>query len=311
MKHVLTCALALTLTVLPSLAQAQDSKPATKKKTARKLLLWKVSGKGLKTPSYLFGTIHLPDKRVLALPKAVDKAIDASDALFCELALEKDLQVKMTPHLMLGGGKTLVDVLGQDLVDRAAKLLAAKGLPIQPFLQLKPWVLMSQLTMLLEYFQESMTQQPALDSVLYNRAKAAGKEVGGLEKVEDQLAVFDSLSAKAQKKMVAEGLDGFEKAAKEGTRTTEPLVRAYLSGDLGEMMKQSKEEIGDDKEMIAFMKLLLDDRNVTMTAAIAKHLKGAPSKTFFFAVGSAHYPGKLGIVALLKAKGFTVERVAR
>ena len=39
----------------------------------RKGLLWKIDKDGVE-PSYLFGTIHLSDPRVLTLPKAADEA---------------------------------------------------------------------------------------------------------------------------------------------------------------------------------------------------------------------------------------------
>jgi len=309
----LTCALALTL-LLPGLSLAQDApkaKPKGQEVTSgqRKLILWKVSGKGTKKTSYLFGTMHVPDKRVLDLPGPVKQAIKDADALYCELALEPSLQMKAMQHMMLPADKTLAGIIGQDQVDRATKMLAARGLPIQPFLRMKPWAFTSQLTQL-EFLTELQSGIQPLDSMLYNQAKQAGKEVGGLEKLEDQMAVFDSLSEKAQKEMAKASLDQLEKAAKSGEKSTERLIKTYLKGDLDEMQKIAKEEEGDDAEAKAFMKKLLDDRNVTMTAEIKKHLTKSPDKTYFFAVGSLHYPGKKGILALLKAEGYTVERVS-
>lgn len=310
MKKLLTSALALTL-LLPGLSLAQDAKPKgkdTQAKTARKLILWKVTGKGTKKASYLFGTMHVPDKRVLDLPGPVKQAIADSDALYCELALEPSLQMKAMQHMMLPADKTLAGIIGQDQVDRATKLLAARGLPIQPFLRMKPWAFTSQLTQL-EFLTELQSGIQPLDAMLYNQAKQAGKEVG-LEKLEDQMSVFDSLSEKAQREMAKASLDALEKAAKSGEKSTEKLIQTYLKGDLEAMQKVGEEETGDDEESKAFMKKLLDDRNVTMTAEIKKHLTKSPDKTYFFAVGSLHYPGKKGIVALLKAEGFTVERVS-
>jgi len=44
-------------------------------------------------PSYLFGTIHLPDERVTTMPAAVDAVVDAVDALFTEIPEELDSAV--------------------------------------------------------------------------------------------------------------------------------------------------------------------------------------------------------------------------
>jgi uncharacterized protein len=311
MKKLLTSALALTL-LLPTFVLGQDAKPEGKDsqaKTARKLLLWKVTGKGTKKASYLFGTMHVPDKRVLDLPAEVDQAIKDADALYCELALEPSLQMQAMKHMMLPAGKTLPDIIGQDQVDRAAKLLATRGMPVNALLRLKPMIFISNVTQVVDYLPELQRGVQPLDAQLYNRAKQAGKEVGGLEQVEDQIAVFDSLSEAAQKKMVMSTLDGLEKAAKEGVRSTEPLVKTYLKGDLEAMLKVGEDQAMDE-EGKAFMKKLNDDRNVTMTAEIKKHLTKNPGKAYFFAIGSLHYAGKKGIVALLKAEGYTVERVS-
>ena len=65
----------------------------------------------------------------------------------------------------------------------------------------------------------------------------------------------------------------------------------------------------DDEESKTFVKKLLDDRNVNMTKKILELSKASPDKSFFFAIGSAHYPGKIGIVKLLTDKGATVTRL--
>ena len=79
MKRV-TLLLAVALCAFSGLAQAQSEEKVAHKKP----FLWKVELPGAKTPSYLFGTIHLPDKRVITLPKVVDKAVERCDALYCD-----------------------------------------------------------------------------------------------------------------------------------------------------------------------------------------------------------------------------------
>src|SRR5438045_4848932 len=39
--------------------KSQTAKPSVKKQANNNTLLWQVSGKGITTPSYLFGTFHL------------------------------------------------------------------------------------------------------------------------------------------------------------------------------------------------------------------------------------------------------------
>lgn len=300
----LTLALTSFLALAPAPARADDSK-----EPERKLVLWKVTHPDLEATSYLFGTIHVPDKRVLALPKPVEEAFAASDALYCELALEPSLQMAATPLLMLPEGETLEGHIGKELLERAGKILAKRGLPLQPFQALKPWAFISQLQQL-DFLMELQMGKLPLDSMLYQRAKKEGKTVGGLERLEDQLGVFDSISAEGQKKMVASGLDEIELAAKEKRKVAEPIIAAYLKGDIETILAKSEKEAEADEESKKFLKMLLYDRNVNMTKEIEALLTKSPKAAHFFAVGAAHYPGEKGIVALLEAKGYTVERVA-
>ena len=85
-------------------------------------LLWEISGKGLKNPSYLYGTIHMicekdfvmKDKAAKALAKTTTLAleINASDpneiALMQQLAMGKD---KLSTTLTAGQQKDLSEIL--------------------------------------------------------------------------------------------------------------------------------------------------------------------------------------------------------
>ena len=299
----LAFALTTTLALAPAPARADDSQ-----ESERKLVFWKVTHPKLQATSYLFGTIHVPDKRVLALPAPVEEALEGCDALYCELALEPSLQLAATKHMMLGKGETLEGLLGKDLMERAAKILSARGLPLQPFQALKPWAFISQLQQL-DFLMELQMGKLPLDAMLYERAKKAGKTVGGLEKVEDQLSVFNSISAEGQKKMVESGLDELEQAAKEKRKVAEPIIEAYLKGDIESILAKSEADAEKDEESQVFLKRLLYDRNVNMAKEMEALVTKSPGKSHFFAVGAAHYPGAKGIVALLEAKGFKVERV--
>src|SRR5262245_54932687 len=69
-----------------------------------KPFLWRIEGT---PPSYLYGTIHVPDRRVVELPEVVLKAIDASNALYTEVPLDAATQTAMTAKLMLPEGQDL------------------------------------------------------------------------------------------------------------------------------------------------------------------------------------------------------------
>ena len=78
--------------------------------------LWKIEGGG--RPTYLFGTIHVPDTRVVELPSAVKAAFGASQAVFTEIRMDSATQMGVQAKVMLPDDQHLKDVVGQPLFDR-------------------------------------------------------------------------------------------------------------------------------------------------------------------------------------------------
>ncbi len=54
----------------------------------KKTLLWEVSGSGISSPSYLFGTIHLMCADELKMPDIVKGKFDSSKQLFLEIDMD-------------------------------------------------------------------------------------------------------------------------------------------------------------------------------------------------------------------------------
>ena len=277
--------------------------------------LWKVEGS---KPLYLFGTIHVPDDRVLALAPSVTKAFGEATAVYTEIPMDSATQLGIMGKVMLPDGTQLSDVIGQPLFDRmtaaAQKTLGAEhagmGAMLGPLFQrMKPWAAMSQLS-LLEFLPEMMAGKQPLDSMLYARAQSEGKTVGALETPEEQIAVFESFSTREQIRMLELTLDEIE-GTKPGDRTqTQALIDAYLSGDMAVVSQVMDEAMAGDRALMArFQDIAITRRNNHMTERILALRKEQPSTVFFVAVGTAHYAGPTGIVAQLQKAGLKVARV--
>ena len=277
--------------------------------------LWKVDGR---VPLYLFGTIHVPDDRVLALPASVTRAFGEATAVYTEIPMDAATQMGIMGKVMLPEGTDLSDVIGQPLYDRmtaaAEKTLGAEhagmGAMLGPLFQrMKPWAAMSQLS-LLEFLPEMMAGKQPLDSMLYSRAQADGKKVGALETPDEQIAVFESFSTREQIRMLELTLDEIERT-KPGDRTqTQALIDAYLSGDMAVVSQVMDEAMAGDRALMArFQDIAITRRNNHMTERILALRKEQPSTVFFVAVGTAHYAGPTGIVAQLQKAGLKVARV--
>ena len=272
-----------------------------------KPFLWRIEG-GAK-PSYVFGTIHLPGTDVTTLSPATQKAVDSADALYTEIPMDMATQMKAATSLM--GGESLAKVLPKDLYERAEAELKRinPALNLQPFDQMKIWALAVTIGLI-----EEQLKNPGalpLDAMLYTTAQRAGKEVGGIETMEEQMELFEQFNKDEQIAMLRATLDDIERARKEGRNPLDEMRKAYLSGDLATLDKIVNEWMtGLDPKLLArFMEELLTKRNQVMAKRIGEKLKSAPEKGQFFAVGAGHLMGEDGVLKLLEKQGLKVTRV--
>lgn len=311
--RVLAGALAVALAG-SGLGLATQARPAVQ--ATQRPFLWRVDGP---VPSYLYGTIHVPDRRVLELPAVVRRVFDVSDAVYTELPLDTATQLSIAPRLLLPDGQDLRTVAGEELFGRLIRLITNAFGPNVPagtgqllastMARLKPIMAMTQL-MLLDYLPETLAGQQALDTVLYDMAIGAGKQVGGLETVDEQVAVLDALTIAEQVDALRSTIDRIEKPKPGEANSVRQLVDLYLAGDLEVLATEINRQ---DPEFEALQKKfktsLLDDRNEKMADRIAARIAEKPARTYLFAVGAAHYPGESGVLSLLGRKGLKVTRL--
>ncbi len=339
--------LVLLVVVLLAADFGGDSDAETKS-GVRRPLLWMVEG----SPRvFLYGTIHVPDSRVTDHLPVVQQALDQSTAVYTELPLDQEGMMAMQMAVMrrapLPSGQTLKKLFGDELHAKVAKHLPSMA-PIAFLENMKPWLIQILLlqTLMQEHTKKSMETQKqevaaeggdasevkppeALDPLLFNTAKAQGKQVGGLETIDAQLDAFDNLSIEKQIEMVKDTVTQIEKmkAAKEGDGESagegkdegssefelDPMgamVEMWLAGDDQAFLRLFEEEVrkqGAGEE--SFVEALLDKRNVGMVKKICELMKAGPDKTYFMAVGAGHIPGDMGIVKLMRDRGFKVRRL--
>ena len=75
-----------------------------------KSLLWEISGNGLTQPSYLYGTMHVGDKRAHDFSDATMKAFKQSKAYAGELNMEEVDQLALLNMMKMPEGESLKDV---------------------------------------------------------------------------------------------------------------------------------------------------------------------------------------------------------
>ena len=312
--ELFSCGLLILCLVLGIAARAQT--PAGAVRATEKPFLWRIDGP---VPSYLYGTVHVPDPRVLALPEVVQRALDTADVFAGEIPLDDSTQASLLGRVMLPPGQDLRKLVGEEVFARIVKVIGKSlGSAAPPGMAdilaatmatMKPWAVMSQLE-LLEFLPDISAGRQPLDAMLNSMAGKGGKELAALETVEDQIGVFEGFTIEEQVKMLVETLDEFEKPHAGGLSATQELISLYLAGDLNRLAEEATKDSPSDpalnKKMVA---RVIDERNAKMTAKIAELCAKRPARSYFFAVGALHYAGESGILTQLAKKGFKVTRL--
>lgn len=303
---------AFTLVALTTTALSQAEEPV---KHPAKPFLWKVEGKQLKKPAYLFGTIHLGDPAVSTLHPTAQAAFDKADNVYTEVNLSPESQMALTPLLIRDDSKTLDESIGKELSDKfnAELKLINPHLDSVPFQTLKTWVSIT----VLEQLPGQLKGLKSLDLQLWKNAKATGKKTAGLEDPKEQLKAFNTLNEEEQIIFFSESLKYKKKNRAEGKNEMELMKNAYITGEIDEVNNVINAAIiemrkGEHKELAQkIWQQLLVDRDVTISNSIIEAIKKDPKKTHFFAVGTAHYCTDTSILYHLKKAGYTITRIEK
>jgi uncharacterized protein len=272
---------------------AQDNHPFVKQKNNQSLL-WEISGNGLKKPSFLFGTFHLLCKEDIHFSEALLRAIKLSDVIYMEMDMDD-------PTTMLSGmlymnmkdDKKLSDLYSAEDYKRLEKYFAdSLGMPLALLQRAKPYFLVALL-----YPRMMKCSSPAgVEEELVKIAKDDKKEIRGLETMQFQASVFDSIPYEWQAKELLKNIDSFPVYQKE----FDEMLQVYKDQRLDSMESMiSKSEFGADQ----YEDLLVNNRNRNWVQQLDTILK---KESVFVAVGAGHLVGKSGLIELLKKAGYQV-----
>ena len=271
-------------------------------------IFWKVEKEGV-SPSWLMGTMHVTDPRVLAMPDAARRiwpqartVIVESDEILDERKAMASLLAK--PELtMLTDGSTITGLLSQADAKRLEDGLKSRGLAMALVARMQPWMIASFVSMPACEMARKARGASFLDKRIAEDATAEGKVLVGLETMEEQLSAMKSLPLQFH-------VDALIETLALGNRmddAVETMVQLYLSGDIGmtmPMLKTLTPAGGDpDKGYAAFEQRMIVDRNHIMAERAAPRFAEG---NVFMAVGALHLPGDEGLVALLRKAGYTL-----
>lgn len=262
-------------------------------------LLWQINKPGL-SPSYLFATIHSDDPRVTQLPPLVQNRLEHADTVGLELLMDVPTIRKSANAKFISEGLTLDQVLESPLYRRVVEALRPYNLPESLVQRMKPWAVFSTLNLPLPKTGEY------LDLRLYRQVLELEIPPYGLETVEEQIRILDSLSFAAQVRLLTDLVAHLD----ELPQMFANLQELYLRRDLTALMAACEkylEEWSQHPELTQmFFKRILADRHPNMLERMLPNLQRGNT---FIAVGALHLPGDTGLLKLLEARGYEVVAV--
>jgi uncharacterized protein YbaP (TraB family) len=290
-RFLTTCILSTAVLLMPS---CSSSKKATVP-VQENALLWEVSGKGLKAPSYVYGTIHMICSVDYRMSDTITQAFNQSRQLYLELDMDDPAMMMKSMQLAIMKGKTLKDIFKPEDYAKLEKYVKDNlGMPMMLLNTLKPIAITSLLT------AKSMPcdKMESYEQHFQDMAKARKIELKGLETLEYQFSVFDRIPDSAQARMIMDMIGDDKKQKEEFNQ----MVEAYKRRDLNALGGQ----INDAPDIAGYEDILLKGRNANWVPIMEKAMAEMPS---FFAVGAGHLPGKDGVLALLRKAGYQVKPV--
>ncbi|SDM99217.1 TraB/GumN family protein [Siphonobacter aquaeclarae] len=255
-------------------------------------LLWKITGKGLTTPSYLFGTIHMICEDNYLFREKVTRAFDESEKLYFEINYDDPAEIAEMQKGMTSTGSWTNNLSPEKKARLEDALKKYYGMTIQQADKLSPSMMISYLS----YKSVGCTKFRSYEMELSKLAKSRNKPMGGLEKVAAQMDAI-------RQSYTPDDLVSQLSLTPEYTSLIAEAQKAYKAEELdkvGELLNDSRFMNPEIR------KVSLDGRNQNWADRIPALMQ---QNTSFFAVGAAHLSGKKGLIQLLRKKGYTVTPV--
>lgn len=259
-----------------------------------KTLLWKISGKGLSQPSYLFGTIHLMCPNEIKIHKVIKDKFEQTKSLYMEIDLtDPSMASKAMKLMQMQDSNKLTKLLGNkyDTVNQMFQSMAGFSMTLMN--TIKPMLILSAILPALLGCQpvswESIFQKMALEKHM---------EIRGLETIKDQMDIFDSIPYQEQADILTKTI-----LNKDSTKAElKNMLLVYAKKDIEQMNMLTIMDDGLKK----FENILLTRRNENWIPIIIRQIKINPT---FFAFGAGHLGGENGVIHLLRKDGYKVKPV--
>jgi len=262
--------------------------------------IWKATGKG--GVVYLVGSVHLLTKDFYPLNGAIEGAYKESDLLVEEVDMGELLapgsQMQVLSRGLMSGDQSLDKVLSPSTYALFSKRATDIGIPVEALRRMKPWMIALTIEAM-EWQKAGFDADLGLDKHFYDRAQADGKTVKGLETVDYQIARFDEMPMELQDHLLAETIKGIDTEQANMSK----LMESWRIGDAPAVERIVLKDLQQEPQL--YQRLLVERNKNWMPQLESFFARRGPA---FVVVGAAHLVGPDGLIAMLRAKGYTVDQ---
>jgi uncharacterized protein YbaP (TraB family) len=257
--------------------------------------VWKVTSSTGGT-LFLGGSAHALRSSDYPLPAPYNRALDASSRLVFETDLAGNEAA--SKGLVKAGkypkGDSLKNHVDPRTYSYVRRFFALQNVPEQKFNTYRPWLI----DMILEA-PPTENSQLGVEQFLKQRAQTNHKPITGLESVQEHMAPFVGLSDREGEALLLVHFINMGRT-NPGIGNT---LDSWRRGDADALTRSMRDAYQD---FPAFADRILTARNRKWIPRIEGFIKSG--QTYFVVAGAGHMGGREGVVALLRARGYTVEQ---
>lgn len=253
---------------------------------------------------YLYGTVHVRRPGAPWGGADAQAALADADEVWTEMEMSPEADARAAQAVLTLGaaqpGRPLSSWLNEDERARLAEVCARIGISPSSLETMQPWLASLRLSlapMMMAGYDPLSGVDRAIDAI----GDAQGKRMRSFETEREQLSFLSSLSDDAQHEMLLEAISDSE----DGPAQLDELTSAWERGDTAALERAIIDEMRTlYPELYG---VLFRTRNAEWIDVLINELEG--EGVDFVAVGAGHLLGEDGLVALLRANGYSVERV--
>lgn len=270
----------------------------------------------------ILGTVHIPDPRFAQVIETISPDLQHADALLVEATTEDAAEMQRylvdNPHLFsFTDGETLPDLLSEAEWAFLTEVLRLRGFPSALAAKFKPWYLTTSLAIPPCAMAQMQGGAAGIDQTVQEIVSSDVPRLP-LEPWKETLALLSGPPIEEQIDMLRGTFFGLspQEVVSHSDAMVVAMIDAYLAGESARTWSLARvsDRLVSDLDPEDYHVLLdemqedfIDARNAKWIPVI--EATSAVHDSVFVAFGTAHLPGRNGVLSLLAQNGWVLERV--